>query len=67
MNTKIWFVTKAGDHFTHPPGFNQVTIALLLYFSLSTILHIVQTLSGPKNPPFFSFLFSLAFLQSLID
>ena len=51
-DTKIRFVTKAGDCFT-PPGFNQVIIASLLYFSLLAIMHIPQILSSPKNPFFF--------------
>ena len=56
-DTKIWLVTKAGDHFTHPPGFNQVIIALFFSYIISfpTILHIVQILSSPKNLFFFSY------------
>jgi len=43
----------------HPPGFNQVIVGSLLYFSLLSILHIVQILSSPKNPFFLFFYFAL--------
>ena len=61
-DTKFRFVTETGDCFT-PPGSNQVIITFLLYSSLLAILHVVQILSGPKNPLFF---FSI-FLSLIFD
>jgi len=52
---KIWFVTKANDRFTHSPGLTKLlSLFSFIIFFFPTILHIVQTLSGPKNRFFFS-------------
>ena len=65
-DTKTWFVTKAGDRFTHPLGFNQVTIALLLYFLFPQFCTLFRHRLVQRNP-IFLFFFSFSFLQSLID
>ena len=58
-DTKIWLVTKAGNHFTPPRVLTKLILLLSFAFFFLTILHIVQTSSGPKNLFFFSiFLYS---------